>query len=499
MNNLKKTIKKITAIILTLIVISGIGSPETQIFYPRVVMAASYSYEYYPRCSSSIRSFADGLKQIGVNSSYSSRKAIAALNGYSNYRGTASQNSTLLSKLKNGKLVKSRKTNTSSSSEYYPACSSSVTSIVSGLKQIGVDSSYSNRKQIAIANGYSNYTGTASQNSSLLKLLKNGRLKKAGTSGSTVSIEEGTYKIATALNTNYVLDVNNYATFNGGNVEIYPYHDTNNEKWIISSVGNGYYRIKDKNSGKSLDVNGGSSESQTNVQIWEDNNGNAQKWKFVNAGNGYYYIVNANGCYLDVQNGTVSNGNNVWVYTGNGTNAQKWKLSAVSTEGASTNTSNSSNNRTNLSTALYKNSSAYISCGFDGYRNTSGRHEGIDIKLYNGAKVYSLTDGEVIRVSRGSCGSSGLSTIAIYIGSLDRTVIYLHSAPVSGLYVGKKISKGELIATESWRGISSRSGSHTHVEVRKGKRTSAAKSVGDSKLDNFNPTYFWNQLGYNVK
>ena len=161
-------------------------------------------------------------------------------------------------------------------------------------------------------------------------------------SGSTnyVNISNGTYKIETALNTSYVLDVNNYATSNGGNVEIYPYHNTNNEKWRISSLGNGYYRITDCNSGKVLDVSGGGSASGTNVQIWESNNTNAQKWRFISAGNGYYYIVNANGCYLDVQNGTVRNGNNVWVYTQNNTKAQKWKLDGVSIGSNSDNSTN---------------------------------------------------------------------------------------------------------------------------------------------------------------
>jgi N-acetylmuramoyl-L-alanine amidase CwlA len=59
---------------------------------------------------------------------------------------------------------------------YYKAFNS--TSIVDGLKSIGVDSSKSNRKKIAKANGISNYTGTASQNTKLLSLAKQGKLIK---------------------------------------------------------------------------------------------------------------------------------------------------------------------------------------------------------------------------------------------------------------------------------------------------------------------------------
>lgn len=49
-----------------------------------------------------------------------------------------------------------------------------VTSIVDYLKSQGKNSSYSARKQLAADNGISGYTGTAAQNTQLLKLLQNG-------------------------------------------------------------------------------------------------------------------------------------------------------------------------------------------------------------------------------------------------------------------------------------------------------------------------------------
>ena len=52
-------------------------------------------------------------------------------------------------------------------------------SLVDGLKSVGVNSSYDNRKKIAQANGIKNYTGTAKQNTELLNKLKKGTLKKA--------------------------------------------------------------------------------------------------------------------------------------------------------------------------------------------------------------------------------------------------------------------------------------------------------------------------------
>ncbi|MGN0485963.1 MAG: M23 family metallopeptidase [Acutalibacteraceae bacterium] len=163
-------------------------------------------------------------------------------------------------------------------------------------------------------------------------------------------------------------------------------------------------------------------------------------------------------------------------------------------------TSTVSSSATTLTNALYgiNVSSSKITCGFDGYTTTPGRHEGIDFKNENGANVYSLTDGVVTNVVEGKTGSGGLSTIAIYYKASDKTVIYLHSNPVDSLEIGDTVKKGQKIATESWRGVSTSKSGHTHVEVRDGKKTSAAYSVKNYTLDNQNPKSFWNSLGYSV-
>jgi hypothetical protein len=129
----------------------------------------TFPANYFAKCSSSEDSIVDGLNKIGVNSSKSSRTTIAKANGISNYTGTASQNTKLLSLLKSGKLV-------NPGTVYYRTCSSSKASIVDALDSIGVDSSKTFRTKIAKKNGISDYTGTASQNTKLLNLLKKGKL-----------------------------------------------------------------------------------------------------------------------------------------------------------------------------------------------------------------------------------------------------------------------------------------------------------------------------------
>lgn len=51
-------------------------------------------------------------------------------------------------------------------------------SIVDALKEIKVESSFEHRKELALKNNIQNYTGTATQNTKLLNLLKQGKLLK---------------------------------------------------------------------------------------------------------------------------------------------------------------------------------------------------------------------------------------------------------------------------------------------------------------------------------
>jgi len=119
-------------------------------------------------------SLVDYLKSIGVDSSFNNRSKLAQANGINNYTGTASQNTTLLNKLRNKGTSPSQTNNTS----YYAKYNGSSTSLVDALKSLGINSSFGNRKSIAKANGIKVYVGLDLQNVTLLKLLKQGRLKK---------------------------------------------------------------------------------------------------------------------------------------------------------------------------------------------------------------------------------------------------------------------------------------------------------------------------------
>ena len=78
------------------------------------------------------------------------------------------------------KPVKTTKPTTKpkTTTSYYKKCAKKHVSLVDALNSIGVGSNFSNRSKIARKNGIKLYIGSAAQNTKLLNLLKQGKLKK---------------------------------------------------------------------------------------------------------------------------------------------------------------------------------------------------------------------------------------------------------------------------------------------------------------------------------
>lgn len=151
------------------------------------------------------------------------------------------------------------------------------------------------------------------------------------------------YTIATALNTNFALDLERNDSSNGTNISVCGSHWGDSQVFTISHVYGDWYKIVHTASGKVLDIEGGSSESGTNVCLWPYHGGDNQLWKFVKDGGGYriksklYTGYDENGAKkpdlcLDVSGGAVKDNQttNVWVYSENGTCAQCWFLGDLS-------------------------------------------------------------------------------------------------------------------------------------------------------------------------
>jgi len=153
------------------------------------VSGVSTSIGVYPKYTGTSTSIVSALCAVGErNTSFENRKAIALANGINGYTGTAAQNTALLKKLQAGELVMvGGKVPEAASvsalppvTAYYPAYTGNSASIAAALAGVGEkDTSFNHRKKIAVANGIKNYTGSAAQNTNMVKLLKQGKLIKA--------------------------------------------------------------------------------------------------------------------------------------------------------------------------------------------------------------------------------------------------------------------------------------------------------------------------------
>ena len=139
-------------------------------------------------------------------------------------------------------------------------------------------------------------------------------------------IPDGTYVIATKLDTTYALDIYGGYTNNGTNLQIWHRNNTAAQNFEVKHIGNGWYTIINQNSGKAIDAQNGRTASGTNVWQYQVNNTDAQIWKIVPAEDNNYYIINkASGLYLDVNLAIAADGTNVKLYERNDAyNAQKW-------------------------------------------------------------------------------------------------------------------------------------------------------------------------------
>ena len=78
-----------------------------------------------------------------------------------------------------GKIEDKKKKSIKKKIVYYPRYKGKSKSLVDALKSLGINSGKNNRKRIAVLNGIKNYSGTATQNTMLLNLLKRGTLIKS--------------------------------------------------------------------------------------------------------------------------------------------------------------------------------------------------------------------------------------------------------------------------------------------------------------------------------
>ena len=140
-------------------------------------------------------------------------------------------------------------------------------------------------------------------------------------------LEDGIYTIKSALNEQYVLDIEASSQKDGGNLELWNNGNTDNQRFILKYLGDGTYSIVALHSKKAIDVEEGRKEKGTNILQWGYHGGNNQRWIIKSTGNGNFNIISkGNGLYLDIPNSKAGNGSNVQVWTQNGAKNQEFKF-----------------------------------------------------------------------------------------------------------------------------------------------------------------------------
>lgn len=95
-------------------------------------------------------------------------------------------------------------------------------------------------------------------------------------------LDNGTYKVL-AAHSGKTIDVAGIGTTDGTNVQQWDYLGSDNQKFILYPTGDGYFKLIAKHSGKFIEVDGSGSGAGTNVQQWTNANQQNGHWKLIPA------------------------------------------------------------------------------------------------------------------------------------------------------------------------------------------------------------------------
>ncbi|MBQ3352793.1 RICIN domain-containing protein [Candidatus Saccharibacteria bacterium] len=144
-------------------------------------------------------------------------------------------------------------------------------------------------------------------------------------------VDDGIYIIASPIDSNKVIDIkggSNNAQ-NGTNIQLWVNNNTAAQRWSIKRDTDGYYTIKNLQSGKSMDVALAGDQNGTNIQAWNSNDTCAQKWRVLVTENGVTFISACSLRVLDLYAANTGSGSNIQLFDANNTKAQRWVLTKV--------------------------------------------------------------------------------------------------------------------------------------------------------------------------
>ncbi len=117
---------------------------------------------------------------------------------------------------------------------------------------------------------------------------------------------------------------------NGAAVIQWDYVGGNNQQWQFNSVGNGIFSIINKNSNKALDIDSASVSAGKNIVQEDYTDSTNQQWQIIDIGFGYYKVINKkSGLALDVNGQSIANGGNLIQWYWNSDANQQWQITGL--------------------------------------------------------------------------------------------------------------------------------------------------------------------------
>lgn len=128
------------------------------------------------------------------------------------------------------------------------------------------------------------------------------------------TIENGRYQVI-ARHSAKALDVDNWGTSNGTQVQQWTWHAGASQQWTFEKQTDGLYEIK-THVATGMNLHLANSSSGTSLAIWQDNNGTGQRFQLTSLDNGFYRITpRINTSYaLDVSAASTADGADVLQY-----------------------------------------------------------------------------------------------------------------------------------------------------------------------------------------
>ena len=141
----------------------------------------------------------------------------------------------------------------------------------------------------------------------------------------TQNLKDSTYRIASCVSYNQVLDISGGFYDNGINLQVWQNDGVSQQRFNIEYIGDGYYKIKAKHSNKALTVQNENPIPGSKITQEEDKGLETQKWILKKIDNNVYNIVSKCGnLYLDIPYYDTSNGKHIQLYTQNDSSAQQF-------------------------------------------------------------------------------------------------------------------------------------------------------------------------------